>query len=115
MKLHPVGLQDVNFLIHWFNSSKEKRGKGAHGTKEIIIPKKSIIDSKKKLEKKKKSSDEESDDGYNKQEERLIRRKPKGVIIKDTLRVQMKKTLDSSKKLKGIELLSDVSEFEINT
>ncbi|GJT57176.1 hypothetical protein Tco_0992230 [Tanacetum coccineum] len=43
------------------------------------------------------------------QEERLIRRKPRGVVIQDTPRVSKKKSIDQSQKLKGIELLSDAT------
>ncbi|GJY44673.1 hypothetical protein Tco_0589284 [Tanacetum coccineum] len=57
------------------------------------------------------ASDEESDD----EEESLIRRKPTGVVIRDTLRVSKKKPLDSSRKLKGIKLLSDAAQLEIDT
>ncbi|GJU71420.1 hypothetical protein Tco_1262825 [Tanacetum coccineum] len=58
---------------------KKGRGKGAQGTK-------------------KESSDEESDE----QEERLIRRKPRGLVIQDTPHVSKKKSIDQSQKLKEL-------------
>ncbi|GKC97257.1 hypothetical protein Tco_1167532, partial [Tanacetum coccineum] len=90
---------------------KKGRGKGAQGTKATVIPKKETSASKKKRAKKIEFSDEESDE----QEERLIRRKHRGVIIQDTLQVTKKKSIDQTQKLKGIELLSDAAQFEIDT
>nr|GEZ94710.1 hypothetical protein [Tanacetum cinerariifolium] len=56
---------------------KKGRGKGAQGTKETVIPKKATVASKKKPAKKKESSDEK----YDEQKERLIKRKPRGVVL----------------------------------
>ncbi|GJZ03378.1 hypothetical protein Tco_0536653 [Tanacetum coccineum] len=88
------------------------RGKGAQGTKSTITLKKTTAASKKKRPKKKVSiHDESSDEESNEPEERLIRSKPRGVVIQDTPQVSKKKSTDSSQnlKLKGIELLSDVA------
>ncbi|GJU21670.1 hypothetical protein Tco_1155012 [Tanacetum coccineum] len=90
---------------------KKGRGKGTQGTKATVILKKANTASKKKRAKKIESSDEESDE----QEERLIRRNPRGVIIQDTLQVTKKKSIDQTQKLKGIELLSDAAQLEIDT
>ncbi|GKB97049.1 hypothetical protein Tco_0983186 [Tanacetum coccineum] len=43
-----------------------------------------------------------SDEYDDEHEERLIRRKPTGVVIRDTPNVSTKKTLDQSKKLKEV-------------
>ncbi|GJU05274.1 hypothetical protein Tco_1121704 [Tanacetum coccineum] len=92
---------------------KKARGKGTQGTKATIIPKKETAASKKKRQKKIESIDEESEE----QEESLIRRKPIGAIIQDTSQVSKKKSIDQSlsQKLKGIELLSDATQLEIDT
>ncbi|GJT09454.1 hypothetical protein Tco_0856496 [Tanacetum coccineum] len=42
-------------------------------------------------------------------------RKPTCVVSRDTLNVSKKKTLDQSQKLKGIEMLSDAAQLEIDT
>ncbi|GKB52280.1 hypothetical protein Tco_0903033, partial [Tanacetum coccineum] len=53
---------------------KKGRGKGAQGTKAIVIPKKATSASKKKKQKKKVSiRDESSDEESEEQEERLVR------------------------------------------
>ncbi|GJR02657.1 hypothetical protein Tco_0525641 [Tanacetum coccineum] len=72
---------------------KKGRGKVAQGTKVVGIPKKETVDSKKKRPKKKVSIRDE----FN------------------TPSAPKKKTMDSSKKLKGIELLSEAAQFEIDT
>ncbi|GKC00705.1 hypothetical protein Tco_0986841 [Tanacetum coccineum] len=100
-----------------FPRDKIGRGKGAQVTKAGVIPNKATSASKKKKQKKKvpirnESSDEESEE----QEERLVR-KPRGVVIQDTPQVSKKKSIDPSQKLKlkGIKLLSDAAQLEINT
>ncbi|GKC77054.1 hypothetical protein Tco_1127828, partial [Tanacetum coccineum] len=54
----------------------------------------------------KKPTRDESDD---EQEGRLTKRRPIGVVIKDTPNVSTKKTMDQSQKLKGVEVLLDVA------
>ncbi|GJZ72375.1 hypothetical protein Tco_0636226 [Tanacetum coccineum] len=91
--------------------------KGAQGDKVDVIPKKVTSASKKKKQKKKVSiRDESSDEESEEQEERLVR-KPKDVVIQDTLQVSKKKSTKPSQKqkLKGIELLSEATQFEIDT
>ncbi|GJZ73965.1 hypothetical protein Tco_0638111 [Tanacetum coccineum] len=91
--------------------------KGAQGTKADVIPKKVTSASKKKKQKKKVSiRDESSDEESEEQEERLVR-KPKDVVIQDTLQVSKKKSTKPSQKqkLKGIELLYEATQFEIDT
>nr|GEZ11661.1 hypothetical protein [Tanacetum cinerariifolium] len=61
------------------------RGKGAQGTKATVIPKKATVAFKKNQRKK-----ESNDDKYDEQEGRLIKRKPKGVVIQDTPRKAIK-------------------------
>ncbi|GKG50467.1 hypothetical protein Tco_0521567, partial [Tanacetum coccineum] len=61
------------------------------------------------------SSNEGSDEGGDEQEERLSRIKPTGVVIRDTPRVTQKKSLESSQKLKGNEMLSDAAQLEVDT
>ncbi|GKG45434.1 hypothetical protein Tco_0495512, partial [Tanacetum coccineum] len=90
---------------------KKGRDKAAQGTKAANFPKKK--NPKKKVSIRDESSDEESDD----KEERLIRRKPRGVVIQDTPQVSKKKSTDPSQKLKlkGIELISNAAQLEIDT
>ncbi|GKC81505.1 hypothetical protein Tco_1137222, partial [Tanacetum coccineum] len=92
---------------------KIERGKGAEGSNATITPKKATKASKKKKTKKIESSDKESEE----KQEGMIRRKPKGVIIQDSLQVSKKKSTNPSQKLKlkGIELLSDATQLEIDT
>ncbi|GJT89455.1 hypothetical protein Tco_1071172 [Tanacetum coccineum] len=45
----------------------------------------------------------------------LIRRQPTGVIIRDTPNVPKKKAIDQSQKLKGMEILSDDAQLELDT
>ncbi|GJU45908.1 hypothetical protein Tco_1203174 [Tanacetum coccineum] len=94
------------------------RGKGAQGTKVVVIPKKTTAASKKKRPKKKVSiRDESSDEESDEQEERLIRSKPRGVVIHETPQVSKKKSTDPSQKLKlkGIKWLSNAAQLEIDT
>ncbi|GJV96671.1 putative reverse transcriptase domain-containing protein [Tanacetum coccineum] len=87
------------------------------GTKAAVIPKKTTAASMKKKPKKKVSiRDESSDEESEEQEERLVR-KPRGVVIQDTPQASKKKSTNPSQKLKlkGIELLSDAAQLEIDT
>ncbi|GJW42967.1 hypothetical protein Tco_0071766 [Tanacetum coccineum] len=71
---------------------------------EIAKEQRRVHETRERLVTERPSSDEGSDEGADEQGERLIRRKPKGVIIRDTPSVSKKKTLDSSQKLKGIKV-----------
>ncbi|GKC58548.1 hypothetical protein Tco_1086146 [Tanacetum coccineum] len=77
--------------------------------------KKATFASKKK-KKKVSIHDESRDEESEEQEERLVK-KPRGVVIQDTLQVPQTKSTDPSpkQKLKGIELLSEAAQFEIDT
>ncbi|GKF43042.1 hypothetical protein Tco_0126384, partial [Tanacetum coccineum] len=96
---------------------KKGRCKGAQGTKAVVIPKKATSAFKKKKQKKKVSiHDESRDEESEEQEERLVK-KPRGLVIQDTPQVPKTKSTDPSpkQKLKGIELLSEAAQFEIDT
>nr|GEV73043.1 hypothetical protein [Tanacetum cinerariifolium] len=54
-------------------------------------------------------SDEGSDESDEEHKDRRTRRRPTGVVIRDTLNVSTKKTLDESQKLKGMEMLSNAA------
>ncbi|GJW53018.1 hypothetical protein Tco_0097103 [Tanacetum coccineum] len=82
---------------------KKGRGKGTQGTKTTIIPKKATTASKNKRAKKIESSDEDLEE----QEERLIRRKPRGVVIQDTSQVSKKKSIDYGSS-KGVGITPEV-------
>ncbi|GJW86292.1 hypothetical protein Tco_0161632 [Tanacetum coccineum] len=77
--------------------------------------KKATFASKKK-KKKVSIHDESRDEESEEQEERLVK-KPRGVVIQDTPQVPKTKSTDPSlkQKLKGIELLSEAAQFEIDT
>ncbi|GKE67847.1 hypothetical protein Tco_1522008 [Tanacetum coccineum] len=97
---------------------KKGRGKGAQGTKATVTPKKTTLASRNIKPKKKESSGDELDESDVGPANRpTCRRKPKGVTIrdKDIPRVLKKKSIDHSQKLKGIELLSDTTQLEIDT
>ncbi|GJS70617.1 hypothetical protein Tco_0703458 [Tanacetum coccineum] len=68
---------------------------------------KRVLETHERLVTEKPTSDEGSDESDDEQEGRLTRRRPSGVVIRDTPKVSMKKTSDQSQKLKGIEMLSD--------
>ncbi|GKD52894.1 hypothetical protein Tco_1286281 [Tanacetum coccineum] len=76
---------------------KQKPSKVTHATKEPVAPKKVTASSKKKLTKRNK------------------KRVLKAVVIQEPQSVPVKQTYDSSGKLKGIEILSNVAQFEIDT
>nr|GEW20100.1 hypothetical protein [Tanacetum cinerariifolium] len=78
-------LSDLPCHIYWTCCSKESK----KGNKTLATPKKNVT---------KKPTSDESDDEHK---ERLIRRKPTSVVIRDTLNVSTKKTLDKPQKLKG--------------
>ncbi|GJZ65166.1 retrovirus-related pol polyprotein from transposon TNT 1-94 [Tanacetum coccineum] len=71
--------------------------KVSHATKAPAAPKKATTSCKKKLTKRKK------------------KRVPKVVVIQEPLSVPVKKTHESSGKHKGIEMLSDAAQLEIDT
>ncbi|GJS49224.1 hypothetical protein Tco_0599345 [Tanacetum coccineum] len=81
--------------------------KARKGTKTTVVLKKKGSITAEKL-----TSDEGSDD---EQEGWLIRRMSTGVVIRDTPNVSKKKTLDETQKLKGIKLLSDVTQLALDT
>ncbi|GJU18183.1 hypothetical protein Tco_1146149 [Tanacetum coccineum] len=74
-----------------------------------------VHETHERLVTEKPTSDEGSDESDDEQEGRLTRRRPSGVVIRDTPKVSMKKTSDQSQKLKGIEMLSDVAQLAVDT
>ncbi|GJU21826.1 retrovirus-related pol polyprotein from transposon TNT 1-94 [Tanacetum coccineum] len=78
----------------------------------VVIPKKAKKGIKSPTTPKKNVSEKPtSDESEEEQEGRLTQRRPTGVFIRDTPNVSMKKTLDQSQKLKGIEILSDAAQL----
>ncbi|GJY38968.1 hypothetical protein Tco_0425332 [Tanacetum coccineum] len=53
------------------------------------------------------STEEEPDEVDVHEEDRLVCRRPIGVVIRDTLHISKKKSLDQSQKLKGIQVMSN--------
>ncbi|GJZ92558.1 hypothetical protein Tco_0664623 [Tanacetum coccineum] len=79
---------------------------------------KHIATSKKKQSKRKLVLHDESDESEGEPSNRptgIKKRKPKAVVIQEPPSVPVKKTPESSRKLKGIKLLSDASQFKIDT
>ncbi|GJV44402.1 putative ribonuclease H-like domain-containing protein [Tanacetum coccineum] len=75
----------------------------------VVIPKKARKGIKTPATPKKNVTENPTSDESNDEEEgRLTQRRPTGVIIRDTLNVSMKKTLDLSKKLKGGDITLEV-------
>nr|GEV79350.1 hypothetical protein [Tanacetum cinerariifolium] len=73
---------------------------------------------KKKQKKRKQLIHDETNESEGELENKLTERKkrtPRVVVIQEHLSVLVNKTVDSSKKLKGIELLSDAAQLEIDT
>nr|GEV59071.1 hypothetical protein [Tanacetum cinerariifolium] len=93
--------------------------KARKGMKTIATPKKKearrVHETHERRVTEKPTSDEGSDESDDEQEGRLTGRRPTGVVIIDTLNVSMKKTLDQSKMLKGIKMLSDVAQLVVDT
>nr|GEW15751.1 hypothetical protein [Tanacetum cinerariifolium] len=104
---------------------KEGRGRGAQGTKATdalkqinVVCKKKTDASKKKQSKRKWVHHNESEESEEEQKNWPTGRKkrtPRAVVIQEPPSVFIKKTQESSGNLKGIELLSDATQFEINT
>ncbi|GJS06383.1 retrovirus-related pol polyprotein from transposon TNT 1-94 [Tanacetum coccineum] len=83
-----------------------------------VVRKKTTDASKKKQSKRKLVLHDESEEYEGEPENRpTIRKKrtPRVVVIQEPLSVPVKKTQESSGKLKGIELLSNATQFEIDT
>ncbi|GJS75622.1 hypothetical protein Tco_0725503 [Tanacetum coccineum] len=74
-----------------------------------------VLETHECLVTKKSTSDVGSDESGDEQEGRLTGRRPTGVIIRDTPNVSIKKILDQSQKLKGIEMLSDAAQLVVDT
>ncbi|GJT10154.1 hypothetical protein Tco_0857196 [Tanacetum coccineum] len=104
---------------------KKGRGRVAQGTKAIdalkqtnIVRKKTTDALKKKQPKRKLVLHEESVESEEELEHRPTGRKkrtPRAVVIQEPPGVLVKKSHESSGKLKGIELLSDAAHLEIET
>nr|GEU68161.1 hypothetical protein [Tanacetum cinerariifolium] len=79
----------------------------------VIIPKKVRKGMKTTITPKKRS--------YITTDEDIIldpeksKRRPTGVVIRDTLNISKKKTLDHSKKLKGMKILTDAAQLTVDT
>ncbi|GKA08847.1 hypothetical protein Tco_0688178 [Tanacetum coccineum] len=87
-------------------------------TKEHAAPKKATTSSKKKLTKRKLVISDESDMSEGELEHRPLTRRirtPSIFVIKEPPSVPIKKTQESSRKLKGIEMLSEVAHEELDT
>nr|GEU54988.1 hypothetical protein [Tanacetum cinerariifolium] len=100
-----IFLQDILWHIHWFKSSKKGRGKGAHETKATVIPKKTSTASKKKQSKRKMILHDESDESQGEPKNRPTGRKkrsPRAIVIQEPLSVHVKKTYESSRKIKEV-------------
>ncbi|GKF85509.1 hypothetical protein Tco_0253336, partial [Tanacetum coccineum] len=81
---------------------KKGRGKGAQGTKAIVVLKKTNATSKKKQSKRKLALHDESDESEGEPENRPIGRKkrsPRAVVIQEPPSIPVKKTQESSGKL----------------
>ncbi|GKD11379.1 hypothetical protein Tco_1191064 [Tanacetum coccineum] len=74
-----------------------------------------VLETHECLVTKKSTSDVGSDESGDEQEGRLTGRRPTGVVIRDTPNVSIKKILDQSQKLKGIEMLSDAAQLVVDT
>ncbi|GJS20764.1 hypothetical protein Tco_0449396, partial [Tanacetum coccineum] len=84
-------------------------------TTRVVVLKKARKGMKTPATSKKNVTEKPTSDEYDDEhEERLIRKKPTGVVIRDTPNVSTKKTLDQSKKLKGIEMLSEAAQLKAN-
>ncbi|GKB53106.1 hypothetical protein Tco_0903859, partial [Tanacetum coccineum] len=104
---------------------KKGRGRAAQGTKATdapkqanVVRKKTTNASKKKQPKRKLVLHDESAECEGELEHRPTGRKkrtPRAVVIQEPLSVPIKKTKESSRKLKGIELLSNATQFKIET
>ncbi|GJT24468.1 hypothetical protein Tco_0894405 [Tanacetum coccineum] len=83
--------------------------------RKVVVLKKARKGMKTPATSKKNVTEKPTSDEYDDEhEERLIRRKPTGVVIRDTPNVSTKKTLDQSKKLKGMEMLSEAAQLKAN-
>ncbi|GKE13539.1 hypothetical protein Tco_1417090, partial [Tanacetum coccineum] len=84
-------------------------------TTRVVVLKKARKGMKTPATSKKNVTEKPTSDEYDDEhEERLIRKKTTGVVIRDTPNVSTKKTLDQSKKLKGIEMLSEAAQLKAN-
>ncbi|GJU44750.1 retrovirus-related pol polyprotein from transposon TNT 1-94 [Tanacetum coccineum] len=78
-------LLSTDDYVLWFQRKQERE-------RRLLLLKKSYISA--------------ADEGSDESKDRLIRKRPTGVVTRDTPNVSMKKILDQSQKLKGIEMLS---------
>nr|GEW88029.1 hypothetical protein [Tanacetum cinerariifolium] len=97
---------------------KMKPAKETQATKEPATPKNATTSSKKKLIKKNLVISDEPDVSEGELENRPVSRKIRtlrAVVIQETPSVPVKKTQESSWKLKGIVMLSKVEKVELDT
>ncbi|GKD41619.1 hypothetical protein Tco_1261826 [Tanacetum coccineum] len=100
------------------SDSAGEPAKVTQATKEPAAPKKATSSSKKKITKRKLVLKDETDMTEEEVEHRPLSRKkrvPKTVVIQEPPSAPVKQTYESSGKHKGIEMLSDVGQLEINT
>ncbi|GKF58219.1 hypothetical protein Tco_0171756, partial [Tanacetum coccineum] len=98
--------------------SKQKPSKVTHATNELDAPKKVTASSKKKLTMRKLMLSDETNISKKELECRPLSSKKKvlkDVVIQEPPSAPIKKTYDSSRKLKDIKILSHVAQFEIDT
>ncbi|GKD00837.1 hypothetical protein Tco_1171111, partial [Tanacetum coccineum] len=97
---------------------KKKTEKESQATEEPAAPKKATASSKKKLTKRKLVLRDKTNMSEEEVEHRPLSRKKrvsKTVVIQEPPSVPVKQTYESSRKHKGIEMLFDVAQFEIDT
>ncbi|GJU85475.1 retrovirus-related pol polyprotein from transposon TNT 1-94 [Tanacetum coccineum] len=99
--LDPKEALKLGKLISKTEAEEQEEARRVHETHEHLVT-------------EKLTSDEGSDESDDEQEDRLTRRRPTGVFVRDTPNVSIKKTLDQSQKLKRMEMLSDASELPID-
>ncbi|GJR65788.1 retrovirus-related pol polyprotein from transposon TNT 1-94 [Tanacetum coccineum] len=96
---------------------KKSRGRAVKEIKKTVTPKQPTKPRKKPSKKKKVLHDESYESGgepENRQVSKKIRT-PITIIIQEPPSVPVKQTQDSSRKLKGIKILSDATQLEIDT
>ncbi|GKB97592.1 hypothetical protein Tco_0983729 [Tanacetum coccineum] len=110
------GMLDIlKFVNKVFNGFLQR---WEEATEEPAAPKKATTSSKKKLTKRKLVISDESDMSEGELEHRPPTRRirtPSIVVLKEPPSVHIKKTQESSGKLKGIEMLSEVAQEELDT